>query len=267
MSVSVRGRSAWLKAVRPKRIIPPQPGGTAIALLAPFLAPFMAILDIQDHQLVAQGTYRAPWSSYGRRKGPLDFTLILVRRSLSFRLPPGLRWSIVRPRRFAVTMSACCLSPHCSAPWPGILQSMIVFSGIAGPCWPGPDPFAFMLPDQLPACDRPKVMACSHITAVFAPSIGPTILGGSNGEITAWEYICYITWWLGYDEQRPCSIAWKKPLPAGKLLKQAELMPAIPEPWPWARLLQVFLEEGHRRTGLESRWMVVLGSSPSVKPG
>ncbi|WGV24399.1 DHA2 family efflux MFS transporter permease subunit [Halotia branconii] len=239
-------------AAPPNRV----PLRTWIGVLASMLGAFMAVLDIQ----ITNSSLQDIQASLGAtlEEGSWISTAYLVAEIIVIPLTGWLsrvfslrRYLIVNTILF-IFFSICCA-------WAWNLNSMIVFRALQGFCGGVLIPSALTIVlTNLPPAKQSVGLAAFAISAVFAPSIGPT-LGGWLTENFSWEYSFYINLipgvlmlsgvWYGVKQQRPQL----------NLLKQGD--------W-WGIFsmaiglgsLQVVLEEGSRKDWFGSALIVRLSA-------
>lgn len=235
--------------------IPPPSLRDWIAIWSAILGAFMAILDIQIINSSLKDIQGALSATI--EEGSWISTSYLVAEIIIIPLAAWLT-TVFSPRRFAVGVSALFViaSLLCSMAWS--LESMIVFRVLQGLAGGALIPFAFtLILTKLPLSDRPRGMALFAVTAVFAPSIGPTI-GGWLTENFGWEYIFYINVLPGILMIAGLLYGLERQPPQWALLRKGDYAGILTMALGLG-CLQVFLEEGHREDWLESRAMVALG--------
>jgi MFS transporter, DHA2 family, multidrug resistance protein len=218
------------------------------------LGAFMAILDIQITNASLKEIQAA--LSATLEEGSWISTAYLVAEIIVIPLTGWLarvfstRLYLLVNAGLFIFFSICCA-------WSWNLSSMIGFRALQG--FTGgvliPMAFAIVL-TTLPPAKQPIGLAVFSVTAVFAPSIGPTI-GGWLTENFGWEYIFYLNVipglilmagvWYGIAPQSP----------QPKLLKQGDW-------WGIASMaiglgaIQVVLEEGSRKDWFSSEFITRL---------
>jgi MFS transporter, DHA2 family, multidrug resistance protein len=218
------------------------------------LGAFMAILDIQ----ITNASLKEIQAALGAtlEEGSWISTAYLVAEIIVIPLTGWLarvfstRLYLLANAALFVFFSICCA-------WSWNLSSMIGFRALQG--FTGgvliPMAFAIVL-TTLPPAKQPIGLAVFSVTAVFAPSIGPTI-GGWLTENFGWEYIFYLNVipglilmagvWYGIAPQSP----------QPKLFKQGDW-------WGIASMaiglgaIQVVLEEGSRKDWFSSEFITRL---------
>ncbi len=227
---------------------------TWIGVLACMLGAFMAILDIQITNASLQDIQASLGASLD--EGSWISTSYLVAEIVVIPLTGWLsrvfsfRRYLLINTAFFILFSICC-----AGAWN--LNSMIVFRALQG--FTGgvliPSAMTVVL-TSLPAEKQPAGLAAFGITAVFAPSIAPT-LGGWLTENFSWHYSFYINIfpgllmlagvWYGIYQQKP----------QFELLKKGDW-------WGIASMaiglscLQIVLEEGSRKDWFGSPLIVYL---------
>ncbi|MBD2497136.1 DHA2 family efflux MFS transporter permease subunit [Nostoc sp. FACHB-280] len=241
---------ANVSAVEPERI----PLRTWIGVLASMLGAFMAVLDIQ----ITNASLQEIQASLGAtlEEGSWISTAYLVAEIVVIPLTGwlsrvfSLRLYLLVNTGLFILFSICCA-------WAWDLNSMIVFRALQG--FTGgvliPSSLTVVL-TTLPPAKQSIGLAAFAITAVFAPSIGPT-LGGWLTENYSWEYSFYINVFPGALMLAGVWYGIKQVQPQIHLLKQGD--------W-WGILsmaiglgsLQVVLEEGSRKDWFGSPLIVRL---------
>jgi MFS transporter, DHA2 family, multidrug resistance protein len=227
---------------------------TWIGVIASMLGAFMAILDIQ----ITNASLKEIQAALGAtlEEGSWISTAYLVAEIIVIPLTGWLsrvfstRLYLLVNAGLFIFFSICCA-------WSWNLSSMIGFRALQG--FTGgvliPMAFAIVL-TTLPPAKQPIGLAVFSITAVFAPSIGPTI-GGWLTENFGWEYIFYLNVIPGLILMAGVwyGIAPQKPQP--QLLKQGDW-------WGIASMAiglgatQVVLEEGSRKDWFSSEFITRL---------
>jgi MFS transporter, DHA2 family, multidrug resistance protein len=227
---------------------------TWIGVLACMLGAFMAILDIQITNASLQDIQASLGASLD--EGSWISTSYLVAEIVVIPLTGWLS-RVFSLRRYLLINTALFIffSICCASTWN--LNSMIVFRALQG--FTGgvliPSAMTVVL-TSLPPEKQPAGLAAFGITAVFAPSIGPT-LGGWLTENFSWHYSFYINIfpgllmlagvWYGIYQQKP----------QFELLKKGDW-------WGIASMaiglscLQIVLEEGTRKDWFGSPLIVRL---------
>ncbi|PAX51734.1 DHA2 family efflux MFS transporter permease subunit [Brunnivagina elsteri] len=227
---------------------------TWIGVLACMLGAFMAILDIQITNASLQDIQASLGASLD--EGSWISTSYLVAEIVVIPLTGWLS-RVFSLRRYLLVNTALFIffSICCAGAWN--LNSMIVFRALQG--FTGgvliPSAMTVVL-TSLPPQKQPAGLAAFGITAVFAPSIGPT-LGGWLTENFSWHYSFYINIfpgilmlagvWYGIYQQKP----------QFELLKKGDW-------WGIASMaiglscLQIVLEEGSRKDWFGSSLIVRL---------
>ncbi len=162
---------------------------TWIGLFGVMIGAFMAILDIQITNSALKDIQGALSASI--EEGSWIATAYLVAEIVVIPLTGWLsrvfsiRTYILVNAVFFLFFSLCCA-------WAWDLNSMIVFRGLQGFTGGVLIPMAFTIVlTTLPPAKQPVGNALFGVTAVFAPSIGPTI-GGWLTENFGWQYIFYL---------------------------------------------------------------------------
>ncbi|MBD2439335.1 DHA2 family efflux MFS transporter permease subunit [Nostoc sp. FACHB-110] len=241
---------ANVSAVAPE----PIPLRTWIGVLASMLGAFMAVLDIQ----ITNSSLQEIQASLGAtlEEGSWISTAYLVAEIVVIPLTGwlsrvfSLRLYLLVNTVLFILFSICCA-------WAWDLNSMIVFRAFQGFCGGVLIPSALtVVLTTLPPAKQSVGLAAFAITAVFAPSIGPT-LGGWLTENYSWEYSFYINVFPGALMLAGVWYGIKQTPPQTQLLKQGD--------W-WGILsmaiglgsLQVVLEEGSRKDWFGSPLIVRL---------
>lgn len=168
---------------------PPVPLKTWIGVGGAMLGAFMAILDIQITNASLQEIQAALGATL--EEGSWISTAYLVAEIIVIPMTGWLS-QIFSIRRYLLTnvalftfFSVCCA-------WATSLYSMIFFRALQGFTGGVLIPVALTLVlRKLPPAKQPVGLAMFAVTAVFAPSIGPTI-GGWLTENFGWQYIFYL---------------------------------------------------------------------------
>ncbi|MBD6615879.1 DHA2 family efflux MFS transporter permease subunit [Komarekiella sp. 'clone 1'] len=237
-------------AVPPDRV----PLKTWIGLLASMLGAFMAILDIQ----ITNASLQDIQASLGAtlEEGSWISTAYLVAEIVVIPLTGWLSRVFSLRRYLLVNTALFILFSVCCA-WAWNLNSMIVFRALQGFAGGVLIPTAMtVVLTTLPPSKQAIGLAAFAITAVFAPSIGPT-LGGWLTENFSWQYSFYINVipgafmltgvWYGIKQERPQI----------NLLKQGDWWGIISMAIGLGSL-QVVLEEGSRKDWFSSALIVRL---------
>jgi MFS transporter, DHA2 family, multidrug resistance protein len=162
---------------------------TWIGLFGVMLGAFMAILDIQITNSALKDIQGALSASI--EEGSWVATAYLVAEIVVIPLSGWLaRVFSIRTYILVNATLFLCFSLCCAWAWD--LGSMIVFRGLQGFAGGVLIPMAFTIVlTTLPPAKMPLGNALFGFTAVFAPSIGPTI-GGWLTENFGWQYIFYL---------------------------------------------------------------------------
>jgi MFS transporter, DHA2 family, multidrug resistance protein len=236
--------------------IPPDrvPLRTWIGVLASMLGAFMAVLDIQ----ITNASLQDIQASLGAtlEEGSWISTAYLVAEIVVIPLTGWLsrvfslrRYLLVNTTLF-IFFSICCA-------WSWDLNSMIFFRALQG-CTGGvliPTAMTIVL-TSLPASKQSIGLAAFGFSAVFAPSIGPT-LGGWLTENFGWEYNFYINLIPGVLMLAGVWYGIKQENPQISLLKQGDWWGIIAMAIGLGSL-QVVLEEGSRKDWFGSALIVRL---------
>jgi DHA2 family multidrug resistance protein len=232
----------------------PIPLRTWIGVTASMLGAFMAVLDIQITNSSLQDIQASLAATL--EEGSWISTAYLVAEIVVIPLTGWLsrvfslkRYLLVNTALF-IFFSVCCA-------WSWDLNSMIVFRALQGFTGGVLIPTAMtVVLTTLPPSKQAIGLAAFAITAVFAPSIGPT-LGGWLTENFSWHYSFYINVvpgllmlagvWYGIKQERPQL----------QLLKQGDWWGIISMAIGLASL-QVVLEEGSRKDWFGSALIVRL---------
>ncbi len=229
---------------------------TWIGVSASMLGAFMAVLDIQ----ITNSSLQDIQASLGAtlEEGSWISTAYLVAEIIVIPLTGWLS-RVFSLRRYLLVNTVLFLFFSVCCAWAWNLNSMIVFRALQGFCGGVLIPSALTIVlTSLPPAKQSIGLAAFATSAVFAPSIGPT-LGGWLTENFSWEYSFYINLipgvlmisgvWYGIKQQRP----------QFNLLKQGD--------W-WGIFamaiglgsLQVVLEEGSRKDWFGSALIVQLSA-------
>ncbi|GBE95053.1 DHA2 family efflux MFS transporter permease subunit [Nostoc cycadae] len=241
---------ANVSAVAPERI----PLRTWIGVLASMLGAFMAVLDIQ----ITNASLQEIQASLGAtlEEGSWISTAYLVAEIVVIPLTGwlsrvfSLRLYLLVNTVLFIFFSICCA-------WAWDLNSMILFRALQG--FTGgvliPSSLTVVL-TTLPPAKQSIGLAAFAITAVFAPSIGPT-LGGWLTENYSWEYSFYINVFPGALMLAGVWYGIKQVQPQIQLLKQGDWWGIISMAIGLGSL-QVVLEEGSRKDWFGSPLIVRL---------
>ncbi len=227
---------------------------TWIGVLASMLGAFMAVLDIQ----ITNASLQEIQASLGAtlEEGSWISTAYLVAEIVVIPLTGwlsrvfSLRKYLLVNTLFFIFFSICCA-------WAWDLNSMILFRALQGLTGGVLIPTAMtVVLTTLPPSKQSVGLAAFGITAVFAPSVGPT-LGGWLTENFSWQYNFYINIfpgilmlagvWYGITQQQPQL----------NLLKQGDWFGIISMALGLGSL-QVVLEEGSRKDWFGSMFIVRL---------
>ncbi|MDZ7959896.1 MAG: DHA2 family efflux MFS transporter permease subunit [Aulosira sp. DedQUE10] len=243
-------------AIQQHPTLPPEhiPLRTWIGVLASMLGAFMAVLDIQ----ITNASLQEIQASLGAtlEEGSWISTAYLVAEIVVIPLTGWLsrvfslrRYLIVNTVLF-IFFSICCA-------WSWNLNSMIVFRALQG--FSGgiliPSAMTVVL-TTLPPSKQSVGLAAFAITAVFAPSIGPT-LGGWLTENFGWQYNFYINVFPGVLMLTGVWYGIKQDKLQLELLKQGDWWGIISMAIGLGSL-QVVLEEGSRKDWFGSALIVRL---------
>ncbi|MBW4684934.1 MAG: DHA2 family efflux MFS transporter permease subunit [Komarekiella atlantica HA4396-MV6] len=172
-------------AIPPDRV----PLKTWIGLLASMLGAFMAILDIQ----ITNASLQDIQASLGAtlEEGSWISTAYLVAEIVVIPLTGWLS-RVFSLRRYLLVNTALFIFFSVCCAWAWNLNSMIVFRALQGFAGGVLIPTAMtVVLTTLPSSKQAIGLAAFAVTAVFAPSIGPT-LGGWLTENFSWQYSFYI---------------------------------------------------------------------------
>jgi MFS transporter, DHA2 family, multidrug resistance protein len=162
---------------------------TWVGLLGSILGAFMAVLDIQITNASLKDIQAALGATL--EEGSWISTAYLVAEIVVIPLTGWLSM-VFSSRRYVLVNAALFTFFSVCCAWSWNLGSMIVFRAFQG--FSGgiliPMAFTYIL-RNLPPAKQPIGLAMFAVTAVFAPSIGPTI-GGWLTENYGWEYIFYL---------------------------------------------------------------------------
>ncbi|WP_242044948.1 DHA2 family efflux MFS transporter permease subunit [Anabaena azotica] len=237
-------------------IVPPENVSlrTWIGVLASMLGAFMAVLDIQ----ITNASLQEIQASLGAtlEEGSWISTAYLVAEIVVIPLTGWLS-RVFSLRRYLLVNTALFIFFSICCAWAWDLNAMIVFRALQGFCGGVLIPSAMtVVLTKLPPSKQTVGLAAFAITAVFAPSIGPT-LGGWLTENYGWEYNFYINVvpgiimlagiWYGIYQDKPQL----------QLLKQGDWWGIISMAIGLGSL-QVVLEEGSRKDWFGSQLIVRL---------
>jgi MFS transporter, DHA2 family, multidrug resistance protein len=243
-------------AIQQHPTLPPEnvPLRTWIGVLASMLGAFMAVLDIQ----ITNASLQDIQASLGAtlEEGSWISTAYLVAEIVVIPLTGWLsrvfslrRYLLVNTLLF-IFFSICCA-------WSWNLNSMILFRALQG--FSGgvliPSAMTVVL-TTLPPSKQSIGLAAFAISAVFAPSIGPT-LGGWLTENFSWQYSFYINVFPGALMLTGVWYGIKQDKPQFQLLKQGDWWGIISMAIGLGSL-QVVLEEGSRKDWFGSALIVRL---------
>lgn len=227
---------------------------TWIGVVASMLGAFMAVLDIQ----ITNSSLQDIQASLGAtlEEGSWISTAYLVAEIVVIPLTGWLsrvfslkRYLLVNTALF-IFFSVCCA-------WSWDLNSMIVFRALQGFTGGVLIPTAMtVVLTTLPPSKQAIGLAAFAITAVFAPSIGPTF-GGWLTENFSWHYSFYINVVPGLLMLAGVWYGIKQEKPQLQLLKQGDWWGIISMAIGLASL-QVVLEEGSRKDWFGSALIVRL---------
>jgi MFS transporter, DHA2 family, multidrug resistance protein len=162
---------------------------TWVGLIGSILGAFMAVLDIQITNASLKDIQAALGATL--EEGSWISTAYLVAEIVVIPLTGWLSM-VFSTRRYVLVNAALFTFFSVCCAWSWNLGSMIVFRAFQG--FSGgiliPMAFTYIL-KNIPPAKQPIGLAMFAITAVFAPSIGPTI-GGWLTENFGWEYIFYL---------------------------------------------------------------------------
>ncbi|WP_315788357.1 DHA2 family efflux MFS transporter permease subunit [Fischerella sp. JS2] len=227
---------------------------TWIGVLASMLGAFMAVLDIQ----ITNASLQQIQASLGAtlEEGSWISTAYLVAEIVVIPLTGWLsrvfslkRYLLVNTALF-IFFSICCA-------WAWNLMSMIIFRAAQGFTGGVLIPIAMtVVLTTLPPAKQSIGLAAFGLTAVFAPSIGPT-LGGWLTENFSWEYSFYINMVPGLLMLAGVWYGIKQDKPQLNLLKQGDWWGIIAMAIGLGSL-QIVLEEGSRKDWFSSALIVRL---------
>ncbi len=225
---------------------------TWIAVIAGILGAFMALLDIGITNSSLRnilGTLSAT-----QEEGSWITTAYLMAEIIAIPLT-GLFGRVFGLQRYMVgnTVLFLLFSTLCGAAWN--LQSMIVFRMLQGFTSGALIPMAMTLVmEKLPLAKRSAGMAIFGLTAMIAPTMGPT-LGGYLTDLYGWPSIFYINWAPGLLLIAGMLYGLDHVPMQLKLLRHAD--------WPGIACmalglgsLTIFLEEGHLKDWFDSTFIV-----------
>jgi MFS transporter, DHA2 family, multidrug resistance protein len=162
---------------------------TWIGLFGVMIGAFMAILDIQITNSALKDIQGALSASI--EEGSWIATSYLVAEIVVIPLTGWLS-RVFSIRTYILVNAALFLFFSLCCAWAWDLNSMIVFRGLQGFTGGVLIPMAFTIVlTTLPPAKQPIGNALFGVTAVFAPSVGPTI-GGWLTENFGWQYIFYL---------------------------------------------------------------------------
>ncbi|QSJ14774.1 DHA2 family efflux MFS transporter permease subunit [Nostoc sp. UHCC 0702] len=236
--------------------VPPNhvPLRTWIGVLASMLGAFMAVLDIQ----ITNSSLQDIQASLGAtlEEGSWISTAYLVAEIVVIPLTGwlsrvfSLRLYLLVNTALFIFFSICCA-------WAWNLNSMIVFRALQGFSGGVLIPAAMTIVlTTLPPAKQSVGLAAFAISAVFAPSIGPT-LGGWLTENFSWHYSFYINVIPGALMLSGVWYGIKQESPQINLLKQGDWWGIISMAIGLGSL-QVVLEEGSRKDWFGSAFIVRL---------
>jgi DHA2 family multidrug resistance protein len=237
-------------AIPPNRV----PLRTWIGVLASMLGAFMAVLDIQ----ITNSSLQDIQASLGAtlEEGSWISTAYLVAEIVVIPLTGwlsrvfSLRLYLLVNTALFIFFSICCA-------WAWDLNSMIFFRALQGFCGGVLIPSAMtVVLTTLPPSKQAVGLAAFAITAVFAPSIGPT-LGGWLTDNYGWEYNFYINVVPGVLMITGVWYGIKQEIPQLQLLKNGDWWGIISMAIGLGSL-QVVLEEGSRKDWFGSALIVRL---------
>ncbi|WP_341527521.1 DHA2 family efflux MFS transporter permease subunit [Nostoc sp. UHCC 0302] len=243
-------QSGQSSAVPPNRV----PLRTWIGVLASMLGAFMAVLDIQ----ITNSSLQDIQASLGAtlEEGSWISTAYLVAEIVVIPLTGwlsrvfSLRLYLLVNTALFIFFSICCA-------WAWDLNSMIFFRALQGFCGGVLIPSAMtVVLTTLPPSKQAVGLAAFAITAVFAPSIGPT-LGGWLTDNYGWEYNFYINVVPGVLMITGVWYGIKQEIPQLQLLKNGDWWGIISMAIGLGSL-QVVLEEGSRKDWFGSALIVRL---------
>lgn len=170
-------------------VAPPVPLKTWIGVWGAMLGAFMAILDIQITNASLQEIQAALGATL--EEGSWISTAYLVAEIIVIPLTGWLSAIFSIRRYLLVNVALFTFFSICCA-WAQTLPVMILFRALQGFTGGVLIPIALTLVlRKLPPQKQPIGLALFAVTAVFAPSIGPT-MGGWLTENFGWEYIFYL---------------------------------------------------------------------------
>ncbi|MEH2347657.1 MAG: DHA2 family efflux MFS transporter permease subunit [Nostoc sp.] len=235
---------------------PPElvPLRTWIGVLASMLGAFMAVLDIQ----ITNASLQQIQASLGAtlEEGSWISTAYLVAEIVVIPLTGWLS-RVFSLRRYLLVNTALFISFSICCAWAWDLNSMILFRALQGFSGGVLIPTAMtVVLTTLPQSKQSVGLAAFGFSAVFAPSIGPTI-GGWLTENFGWEYNFYINVIPGVLMLAGVWYGIKQELPQTNLLKQGDWWGIIAMALGLGSL-QVVLEEGSRKDWFSSALIVRL---------
>ncbi|QLE57656.1 DHA2 family efflux MFS transporter permease subunit [Nostoc sp. TCL26-01] len=227
---------------------------TWIGVLASMLGAFMAVLDIQ----ITNASLQDIQASLGAtlEEGSWISTAYLVAEIIVIPLSGWLS-RVFSLKRYLLVNTALFIGFSICCAWAWNLNSMIVFRALQGFCGGVLIPSAMTIVlTKLPPSKQAIGLAVFAISAVFAPSIGPT-LGGWLTENYSWEYSFYINVIPGILMLAGIWYGIKPDQPQLQLLKQGDWWGIISMAIGLGSL-QVVLEEGSRKDWFGSQLIVRL---------
>lgn len=235
---------------------PPEhvPGRTWIGVLASMLGAFMAVLDIQ----ITNASLQDIQASLGAtlEEGSWISTAYLVAEIVVIPLTGWLS-RVFSLRRYLIVNTALFIFFSICCAWSWNLNSMIFFRALQGLSGGVLIPTAMtVVLTTLPQSKQSVGLAAFGFSAVFAPSIGPT-LGGWLTENFGWEYNFYINVIPGALMLAGVWYGIKQEKPQISLLKQGDWWGIIAMAIGLGSL-QVVLEEGSRKDWFGSALIVRL---------
>ncbi|GAA6616552.1 DHA2 family efflux MFS transporter permease subunit [Scytonema sp. NUACC26] len=227
---------------------------TWIGVLASMLGAFMAVLDIQITNASLQEIQGALGATL--EEGSWISTAYLVAEIVVIPLTGWLS-RVFSLRRYLLVNTALFLLFSITCAWAWNLNSMIIFRALQGFTGGVLIPTAMtVVLTYLPPSKQPIGLAVFAITAVFAPSIGPT-LGGWLTENFSWQYSFYINAFPGLLMLAGVWYGIKQERPQLQLLKQGDWLGILSMAIGLGSL-QVVLEEGSRKDWFGSALIVRL---------
>jgi len=232
----------------------PVPLRTWIGVLASMVGAFMAVLDIQ----ITNASLQDIQASLGAtlEEGSWISTAYLVAEIVVIPLTGWLS-RVFSLRRYLLVNTALFIFFSICCAWSWNLNSMIVFRALQGLTGGVLIPTAMtVVLTTLPPSKQAIGLAAFAITAVFAPSIGPT-LGGWLTENFSWQYSFYINVFPGALMLAGVWYGIKQERPQLQLLKQGDWWGIISMAIGLGSL-QIVLEEGSRKDWFGSPLIVRL---------